>query len=162
MSDRLPSKFSDYKVGDLRDIAENEFAVEVEGLNGKEVLAALEESGVTWEMHLANHPELRAVEEVAPLQAAPEYDAPGVVTSAQMQAQEVPVEIVVKEEVPLQSRQEWLIKMVRSNPLFEVRGVRFTSQHPYALVSPEIAEHLLTREEGFRQATPSELQEYYG
>lgn len=153
-----PKKFEDYKVGELREIAEDEFAVESEGLNKQEVLAALTESGVTWAMHVANHPELQEEPEE---EEKPKAD--GVVTTSQMKKQEEqPVEIVVKEEVPLSSKQEWLIKMVRANPLYEIRGHRFTRDNPFALVSPEDAEYILTREKGFRQATPSELQEFYG
>lgn len=159
----VPEKFEDYTISELRDIAENEFAVEAEGLNQSEVLAALTESGVTFDQHLDNHPEFKAVED-AKVTAAEETADPGVVTAAQMQEQPVQeeVKIVVKEEVPLFSREEWLIKMVRANPLYEVRGHRFTQDNPFALVSPADAEYLLTKETGFRQATPSELQQYYG
>lgn len=169
---KLPREFKDYGVADLRDIAENEFAVTVETEddrlpNKAEVLAALSEYGVTFEQHLANHPELVAAlneTESAGVVVAEENSAPGVITAASMKAvlEEPEVKIVVKEEVPLFSKEEWLIKMVRANPLYEVRGHKFTQQNPFALVSPEDAEYLLTRETGFRQATPSELQEYYG
>lgn len=164
----VPTKFEDYKVAELRDIAENEFAVDIEP-NASEaaVLAALLESGVTFDQHLANHPEFAAVED-AKVEAAEENSDSGVVTTEQMQEkpveEEEPVQtkIIVKEEVPLSSKEEWLIKMVRANPLYEVRGYRFTQENPFALVGPEDAEYLLTRETGFRQATPRELQEYYG
>lgn len=160
MSDeKIPEKFEDFKVAELRAIADEEFAVEVgEKASKAEVLAALVESGVTFDMYLSLHPELTPEEEVV--------EAPsGVVTAAQMQEQPVEeeeVRIVVKEEVPLQSREEWLIKMTRENPLYEVRGHRFTQENPFALVNPEDAEYLLTKEDGFRQASPSELQQYYG
>lgn len=161
----VPTKFEDYKVAELRDIAENEFAVDIDPTaNEAEVLAALLENGVTFDQHLDNHPEFKAVEDTK-VEAAPENEAPGVVTAAQMQTPAVEnddVKIVVKEEVPLFSREEWLIKMVRANPLYEVRGHKFTQENPFALVTPADAEYLLTKEEGFRQATPSELQQYYG
>lgn len=151
-----PEKFEDFKVAELRTLADEEFAVEVgEKASKPEVLAALVENGVTWDMYLDLHPELKDVEVETPA---------GVVTSTQMQEQPVQeeVRIVVKEEVPLQSREEWLIKMTRANPLYEVRGQKFTQENPFALVSPADAEYLLTKEDGFRQATPSELQQYYG
>lgn len=169
---KLPREFKDYGVADLRDIAENEFAVEVEVEgdrlpNKAEVLAALSEAGVTFDQHLANHPELTAALSAtadAGVVSAEEHAAPGVITAASMKAavEDPEVKIVVKEELPLFSKEEWLIKMVRANPLYEVRGHRFTQENPFALVSPADAEYLLTREDGFRQATPSELQEYYG
>lgn len=160
----VPEKFEDYTIAELREIAEEEFAVEAEGLNQTEVIAALLESGVTFDQHLDNHPEFKAVGD-AKVEGVEETADPGVVTSAQMETapvEEAPVEIVVKEETPLTARQEWLIKMDRANPLYEVRGHRFTQENPYALVSPEDAEYLLTKETGFRQATPTELQQYYG
>lgn len=160
----VPEKFEDYTIAELREIAEEEFAVESEGLNQAEVIAALLESGVTFDQHLDNHPEFKAVDD-AKVEAAEEHSAPGVVTTTQMETAPVEpeeVKIVVKEDTPLSTREEWLIKMDRPNPLYEVRGHRFTQENPYALVSPEDAEYLLTKETGFRQATPTELQKYYG
>lgn len=159
MSDKIPEKFEDFRVAELRAIADEEFAVEVgEKASKAEVLAALVESGVTFDMYLGLHPEL--------VQDAPEPEpaTSGVITAAQMQEPAAPVEtkIVVKEETPLHTKEEWLIKMDRANPLYEVRGHRFTQENPFALVTPEDAEFLLTKETGFRQATPSELQQYYG
>ena len=158
--------FDKLGVKELRRSAEEDFAVEIDPkANKQEVLAALAESGVTWDLYLEAHPEVAAAEaEAAAVAEAPETTDNGVVTAAQMAQPEAPVEtkIVVKEEVPLQSREEWLIKMVRANPLYEVRGHRFTQENPFALVSPADAEYLLTREDGFRQATPTELQTYYG
>lgn len=159
MSDeKIPTKFEDFKVAELRAVADEEFAVEVgEKASKAEVLAALTESGVTWNMYLALHPEL-----------APAPEDTGVVTAASIAEASAPVEddrpvnIIVKEETPLSSRDVWLIKMTRANPLFEIRGQRFTQENPFALMSPEDAEYVLTKEDGFRQATPGELQEYYG
>jgi len=163
---KIPEKFEDFKVGELRTIAEDEFAVEVgEKATKAEILAAMLESGVTFDQYLDLHPKLRAVAEEKPQVVEAEETAdPGVVTSAQMQEKPVEeeVRIVVKEETPLHTREEWLIKMDRANPLYEVRGHRFTQENPYALVSPVDAEYLLTQLDGFRQATPNELQEYYG
>lgn len=163
---KIPKKFEDFKVGELRTIADQEFAVEVgDDATKAEVLAALVESGVTFDQYLALHPELTAVIAEEPKVVAVEETAdPGVVTATQMQAEPVQeeVRIVVKEETPLHTREEWLIKMDRENPLYEVRGQRFTQENPFALVSPEDAEYLLTKEKGFRQATPGELQQYYG
>ena len=148
--------FESLKVAELRRAADEDFAVEVgEKASKPEVLAALVESGVTWDMYLAQHPE-----------AAPDAEEPvqdnGVITSTSMAAPALATKVVVREELPLFGKEEWLVKMVRANPLYEVRGHRFTQENPFALVNPADAEYLLTREEGFRQATPSELQEYYG
>lgn len=57
--------------------------------------------------------------------------------------------------------QPWLIKMTRENPLYEVGRYRFTETHPYVLVEANDVDKVIA-EGGFRQATPSELTEYYG
>lgn len=54
------------------------------------------------------------------------------------------------------------IKFVGNNPTFEIVGYTFTKAHPYAVLPPEVAEYLITKVEGFRQALPSEIAEYYG
>lgn len=152
--EKIPTRFEDFRVGELRDIADNEFAVAVDEKASKaEVLAALTESGVTWSMYLEQHPEIKG-------------ETDNVVTTTQInepvESNEQSVKIVVKEETPLATREEWLIKMARANPLYEVRGHRFTQENPFALMSAADAEYVLTKEDGFRQATPSELQTYYG
>ena len=55
-----------------------------------------------------------------------------------------------------------LMKMERGNPTYEVRGYRFTSTHPYALVAEIDAEWILENERGFRLASPKEVKEFYG
>lgn len=162
--EKVPTKFEDFKVADLREIAREEFATDVDEKATKaEVLAALTEDGVTFDMYLSQHPELKAVISENAKVAAEEESANNVVTSSQMQSSEpVEVKIVVKEETPLSTREEWLIKMDRKNPLYEVRGHRFTQDNPFAIMSAADAEYVLTKEEGFRQATPTELQTYYG
>lgn len=55
-----------------------------------------------------------------------------------------------------------LIKMTRQNPTYEVNGFKFTKDHPYVAMSPEEYQDILDIEgEGFIQASPRELQEYY-
>ena len=54
-----------------------------------------------------------------------------------------------------------LIIMERENPLYEIRGYRFTKEHPFQVVTPEDAEAIITHDVGFRQALPSEAAAYY-
>lgn len=160
-----PTKFEDLKPTELYRSAIEDFAIDVEesDKNKKSVLlAAFVESGVTWADYVAQHPE------VAP---DPEPEAPkNVVTSSDV----APVEdaavaaekaeepnIIVAQTPKANSNDVFLIRMVRDNVLFETRGHRFTQAHPYALVSPDDAEYILTQEDGFRQATPGELAEFY-
>lgn len=157
-----PTGFSDLTPTELYRSAIEDFAlpVEVEDKNKKKVLlAAFVEGGVSWSDYVAQHPEVAPDPE--PVVESP---APGVITSSDLKAKPIEEDVVirVKEEIPLASNEKYLIKMTRDNPQFNVKGVKFTQEHPYALVSPDVADYLLTKEEGFRQATPSELREFYG
>lgn len=172
-----PKGFEDLKPTELYRSAIEDFAVPVEEAdkNKKKVLlAALVESGVTWADYLAQHPEVAPTqEEVAAERVKEKARAGATITSADVAGDvsgSLSVEPVVEEEVVIrtaekpkpQVREKFLIKMVRDNPVFEVRGVRFTQSHPYALVPEGMADYLLTREDGFRMATPGELREFYG
>jgi hypothetical protein len=54
-----------------------------------------------------------------------------------------------------------LLKMLRANRSYEVRGYRFTADHPFALATAEDAEWIVEHDEGFRYATPKEATEFY-
>ena len=173
-----PTGFKDLKPTELYRSCIEDFAVPVdeEDKNKKTVLlAALHEAGVEWADYVAQHPEVapepEPVHEFASggviTSNAPAHNSvhdeqeTGYVTVAPEQPLAQPV-VVVKEEIPLESEQQYIINMERDNPLFEVRGHRFTEYHPNALVSAADADYILTKEDGFRQATPSELREFYG
>ena len=55
-----------------------------------------------------------------------------------------------------------VVKMTRKNATYEVRGYRFTRQHPFAVVREDDAEWLVANGGGFRPATKKELAEFYG
>lgn len=173
MTETLPQRFEDLKPTELYRSAIEDFAIDVakEDKNKKNVLlAAFLESGVTWADYVVQHPEVApAVDTVAETLASG-----GVVTSSDVSSEDVAatlsVEAPVEEEVIIvtakppvyKANEKLLIKMERKNPLYEVRGHRFTTKNPYALVSPEDADYIIRHEEGFRQALPSEVQEFYG
>lgn len=76
--------------------------------------------------------------------------------------------VTVERSASLAPQQEYLIKMTRANPYFEVASVvskgkvfRFTQEHPYAIMDARTAQYVLERETGFRQAFPDELAEFY-
>lgn len=158
MSTVKPEAFTDLGLKELRRSAIEDFAVDVDEKDGaKVIVAALLESGVKWADYLAQHPE----------HAPEEAVVNNVVTSSDVLAGSTPETIaaveqtvLVKEDAPL-TEEKYLIKMDRKNPLFEVAGHRFTSEHPYAIVTAEQAQFILTSEVGFRQATPDEAQEFY-
>lgn len=71
----------------------------------------------------------------------------------------------VKTETVTESYDEeelMLIKMVRPNHSYEVRGYRFTKHHPYVAVKEDDADYLVETVGGFRPASPRELRDFYG
>lgn len=127
--------FEEMNINELRIVA-REFGVDIENIKTKAGIAgALATDGVTYEMYntilLAEKVELEP-EEPAPAQ---NVIKPGVETM--------------------------LVRMDRKNGIYETRGVTFTRDHPYALVDLDTAQDIFDNEEGFRPATPRELQEFY-
>jgi len=102
---------------------------------------ALEEDGISWPMVARDFPQFVPVEEEVEV-------APGgavAINSTRNIAEERPI----------------LIRMVRKNPTYEVRGYRFTQDQPFVPVTEEDADWLMENEEGFRQASPSEAREFF-
>lgn len=175
----MPKSFKELKKTELQAAAlafgtEDEDSVNEVGVEA--LRAGLAESGVTWEQYaelflqeeeaasnvitseVVNSP-VGDVDEVAALRARIaelEAQAPVVVNNFN----EEPTIVTKEEFAPLSPNEQWLIRMTRANPLFEIAGHRFTQDHPYALMTAADAEVVL-QEEGFRQARPSEVQEYY-
>lgn len=54
-----------------------------------------------------------------------------------------------------------LVRMIRANNTYEIRGHKFTSAHPYALVDAKDADYLIEVDGGFRMASPKEAREFY-
>lgn len=55
-----------------------------------------------------------------------------------------------------------LLKMERENGTYEVRGYRFTREHPFAIVTEEDANFICSNIDGFKIALPAEAKAYYG
>jgi hypothetical protein len=54
-----------------------------------------------------------------------------------------------------------LLKMTRNNPVYEVRGYRFTRQMPYVFVQNADVDFLVEVEGGFAVAKPSEVEDFF-
>ena len=54
-----------------------------------------------------------------------------------------------------------LVRMTRENYRYDVIGFTFTKEHPFIAMTEENAQEIFDKEEGFRLATPKEVQEYY-
>jgi hypothetical protein len=128
----------DFTKDELLALAE-EFGVEVKASMSKAVVVeAFKSDGVTPELinGLRQDAVEDEVEETVEVPAAP-------------------VEAEVEEEALV------LIKMTRPNRSYEVRGYRFTQEHPFSLVTEDNADFLIETEGGFRMASPKEAREYY-
>jgi hypothetical protein len=162
MSKENPEKFADLDADLLYTSALEDFALpatEEDKGKKKALLALFTEYDIKWADYLARHPE------IAP-PAEPEVPE-NVVTSTDVTgAPNEPVEevrIVTASAPKPNVKEKYLMKMVRDNPRIDFPGrVSFTQEHPYQLVDEEMADYLLTKETGFRQATPGELREFYG
>lgn len=151
--------FKTVNLEDLKRIAVEDFAVDVHHKAGYDkTIEALEADGVTWELFTTAHPEY--------LPEVPEAVVPEPVGDpAAAVAEIVPTAATVRtkeRDVNLATTDMYLIKMERENPLFEYGKYRFTQEHPFVAMPADAANGILTREDGFRIATPAEAQEYYG
>jgi len=135
--------FKELTIPELKEVA-RQFAVDLDGKTKKaDILTELGEMGVTWLMYEETlEPEIEE-EEIALI---PE-DFTGTVEE----------EVVVEEE----EDEYVVVKMIRTNFSYEIRGYKFNRQHPYALVKEEDADYLVEVDGGFRVATPRELREFY-
>lgn len=129
--------FENLNKTELRAVAE-EFGVEFgEGFKKKDMINAIQEDGVTWDMYKQAFPD---DEEDEPVQETAPVTAPVKTAKATDQV---------------------LMKMVRRNPTYEIRGHKFTRKHPFALVSSDDANYIIEHIEGFRIASPREAEEFY-
>jgi hypothetical protein len=129
--------FDTLKVKDLKQIA-TDFAVDTEGLKNKaDIVAAMAEEGVTWSVYQSTLEKIEDSKEEFP-EVLPKFD---------------PNQELDKDAV--------LVKMTRANYRYDVSGYTFTKDHPFVAMKPDVAQEIFDKEEGFRLATPREVQEYY-
>jgi hypothetical protein len=130
--------FTDLKVTELRKVADS-FAIDASELKTKqEIIAALEEEGITWQMYN-------------------KFD------NAEKQDIEIPEVEKKKRESKIMSKtaNQVLVKMERNNHSYQSGVYTFTQEHPFIAMSEDEAQNIFDKEEGFRLATPREAQEYY-
>ena len=130
--------FETLKVSELKQIAED-FAVETEGLKNKaDIIAALAEEGVTWSVYNKTIEKMEEDSEDMATEVLPKFDP--------------------KADQP---ENTVLVRMTRDNFRYDIMGFTFTKEHPFIAMSNEAAQAIFDKEEGFRLATPREVQEYY-
>ena len=130
--------FETLKVSELKKIAED-FAVDTEGLKNKaDIIASLAEEGVTWAVYNKTLEKMEEDEDDMAVEVLPKFDP-----KAEHSADTV------------------LVRMTRDNFRYDIMGVTFTKEHPFVAMSRDDAQEIFDKEEGFRLATPKEVQEYY-
>ena len=133
--------FDVMKIDELKKVAEG-FGVDLDGAKNKvEILSVLLEEGVTFDMYNKFvEAEREQIEE-------PER-----------------VEEVVKQkpqDLKKQNKDKVLIKMERHNFTYQTYGHSFSKDHPFIAMSEKDAQTIFDNEQGFRMATPKEVQEFY-
>ena len=130
--------FETLKISEIKKIAED-FAVETEGLKNKaDIIAALAEEGVTWSVYSKTIKKIEEELENMDTEVLPKFDP--------------------KAEQP---ENTVLVRMTRDNFRYDIMGVTFTKEHPFVAMSRDDAQEIFDKEDGFRLATPKEVQEYY-
>lgn len=178
----VPKQLKDLDTKELYRSAIADFAlvVDEQDKGSKDVLlAAFEEGGVDWDQYVAMHPEL-APDEPDPKKApANVIKNPGAADPSTLSVEgsvplepetrfveekvaPVPEPVIHVQQAPTAGPgDKFLIKMERPNAVYETRGYRFTKENPYHLVDAADAQFILSKEDGFRQALPSELEEIF-
>jgi hypothetical protein len=130
--------FETLKVSELKKIAED-FGVEVDGLKNKaDIIAALSEEGVTWSVYEKT---TKALED---------------------EAEDISEEVLPKfDPKKNQAEDTVLVRMDRANFRYDILGHTFTREHPFVAMNKDQAQAIFDKEEGFRLATPKEVQEFY-
>ena len=129
--------FSDLKISELKKAAES-FGVDLDGSKTKtEIVALLEEEGITYQM----------------------YDK---FTNTEKQEIEIPeTEKKQREKKIMKTENSVLVKMERGNHSYQTAGHTFTQDHPFVAMSEADAQRIFDTQQGFRLATPREAQEFY-
>jgi hypothetical protein len=131
--------FETLKIAELRKIAED-FAVETEGLKNKtDIIAALAEEGVTFSVYEKTTKSIKEESEVEAQEVLPKFD---------------PKKATAPDQL--------LVRMTRPNFRYDILGYTFTKDHPFVAMKEEDAQKIFDKEEGFRLATPKEVQDFYG
>lgn len=148
-----PKGFNDLDVAELRRTAIEDFACDIEAnANKKTVMAALTEDGVSWDQYA----KLKGLNVIKA-----EPTPPPTVLVAEVPVVEQEVEIITAQPINPTATQKYLIRMDRDNVRFDIRGYKFTKEHPYALVDAKDVDAIVDGEKGFRMARPSEVEDFY-
>ena len=128
--------FDTLKVAELKKIAED-FAVDTNSLKNKnDIIAVLAEEGVTWAVYQQTIKKIE--DEKEEIEVLPKFN---------------PKQDLAEDTV--------LVRMTRENFRYDIIGFTFTKEHPFVAMHKDKAQAIFDKEEGFRPATPKEVQDFY-
>lgn len=133
----VAKRFEELKLPELKEAAS---FFGVEGKSRDDIIANLHVDGVTWSMYKKEF----------------NIDDPDEDEESGVSAKEADKAFSSKKRGT-----QIVVKMDRENPSYQDNGYRWDKTHPYALMDVDDFEDLVQREQGFRQATPKEVAEYY-
>jgi len=158
--------FEDFNKDELEKIAD-EFSLDVENPDDEDELrAAVEEVGATevalsfpqWADRLVEEDD----EEEDALVTSDNTPKKG---AAKKTAKKAPAKKTAAKKATaprtVVPEDKTLLKMTRNNPIYEVRGYRFTRQMPYVFVDNDDVDFLIEVEGGFTVAKPSEVEKFF-
>jgi len=127
--------FDTLKISELKKIAED-FGVDIEDKKNKaDIVAALAEEGVTWSIYAKTLEDLE---------------------------EDMSADTEVKPKAKSSNPEDTvLVRMTRENFRYDILGHTFTKDHPFVAMDKESAQAIFDKEEGFRLATPKEVQDFY-
>lgn len=126
--------FDTLKISELKKIAED-FGVDIQDKKNKtDIIAALAEEGVTWSIYSKTLDDLEEEE---------------MTTETKPKAKTANPDDTV------------LVHMTRPNFRYDIMGHTFTKEHPFVAMDKDSAQAIFDKEEGFRLATPKEVQDFY-
>ena len=126
--------FDTLKTNELKQVAES-FGIDMpEKTTKQSLILALQDEGITFDMYA----KFNGAEQV-----------------------EVKTEDQPKKKAKLDKSKTILVRMDRQNPSYSTQGYIFTQAHPFIAMSEEDAQKIFDSEEGFRLATPKEVQDFY-
>jgi hypothetical protein len=133
MNERKFMSFDTMKISELKELA-GSFGVDIENIKTKkEIIASLEEEGVTYE----SYAKFAGAETV-----------------------EIKIDKKKEKEI-LNPKNTILVKMERDNFSYQTMGYTFTQNHPFVAMPEDVAQKVFDTDEGFRVATPREAQNFY-
>lgn len=126
--------FDTLKISELKKIAED-FGVDIEDKKNKaDIIAALAEEGVSWSVYAK--------------------------TLSNLEEEDMTID--VKPKAKLSNPEDTvLVRMTRANFRYDIMGQTFTKEHPFVAMDKDTAQAIFDKEEGFRLATPKEVQDFY-